>query len=102
MRLTDLDPKFIDAGGEGIERADGSPSPKRTGVGMAFDCPCGGDCPRIYISFANPIDGGETLHAPGWRRTGERFDVITIEPSIIRLDNCGWHGWIRSGEVTTC
>lgn len=106
MRLTDLNPQFLNSGGEGISQADGSPAPLRTGVGVDFDCPCGNhdDGHRCYVPFANPLDGGPGLHGErGWQRTGETFEALTLTPSILRVrgrGGCGWHGFITNGEVT--
>lgn len=103
MRLTELEPEFYGAGGDGITRADGSPVPKRSGIGMTFKCPCG--CAiECAVPFANPVDGGPA-DGRGWERTGDTFDVMTLSPSILRSKEkggCGWHGWIRNGEVISC
>ncbi len=103
MRLDDLNPGWVGAGGKGISNADGTPATKRTGIGIGFDCPCCGE--RNYISFTNPIDGGPAIINPGepaWQRTGDTFEALTLSPSIHKakdLGGCGWHGWIRDGEV---
>lgn len=107
MKLVDLNPQWLGAGGEGVTRADGSPAPERHGVGVAFDCPCGNhdEYHRCYVPFANPLDGGEQLEARGWQRTGETFETLTLTPSIFRkVENggCGWHGFITNGDVSTC
>jgi hypothetical protein len=103
MRLADLHPKFVGAGGDGIYNTDLStgtlvPAPARTGIGVMFDCPCGCDS-RTFIPFANPLDGGPSLDAPGWQRTGESFETLTLTPSIQRVGGCAWHGFITNGEV---
>lgn len=104
MKLTDLHPEWMNAGGEGITRADGSPAPLRQGVGVLFDCPCGSEhCQQLYIPFANPLDG--SVPKRGWQRTGETFDTLTLTPSILRLATtsvcCGWHGYVTNGEILT-
>lgn len=102
MRLADLNPRFVGAGGEGVSDKNGNPVPRRSGVGITFDCPCGcGD--RVFASFDNPIDGGPPLGdaRPLWSRTGESFDEMTLRPSILRIDGCGWHGWITNGEISS-
>jgi hypothetical protein len=101
MRLLDLNPRWTGAGGEGIRQADGSPVPERAGTGMIFECPCGSCGQPLYIPFKNPLDGGMPLE-PGrvmWGRIGENFDTLTLAPSIQRVGGCGWHGWIRNGEI---
>ena len=106
MKLTDLHPQFLGAGGEGISNADGSPSPERTGVGVQFDCPCGNhdESHQCFVPFANPLDGGPPIHTGknnGWQRTGETFETLTLTPSILRVGGCGWHGFITNGEIVT-
>lgn len=100
MRLVDLNPNFVYHGGEGVKNAEGKPIPKREGVGLAFDCPCG--CGRrAYIDFENPMDGGPPINDKRhvWKRTREDFETMTLEPSIQRMDGCRWHGWIRNGNI---
>lgn len=104
MRLTELNPQFVDAGGEGISDKDGNPVPERYGVGISFDCPCGG-AQRAYIPFNNPLDRGGLYHDrkdDAWQRTGDTFETLTLTPSIQRADpgGCRWHGFITNGEVT--
>ena len=111
MKLVDLHPIWVGHGGPGVTGPDGAPIPLRERVGIMLDCPCG-KCDSetggwLYVPFRNPIDGGppvETGH-PTWERTGDSFETLTVSPSILRSTErggCGWHGWIRSGEVTSC
>ena len=112
MKLADLNPRWIGAGGEGIFRRNAAgelePAPRREGVGIMFDCPCGLDrgCEGwVYVAFSNPRDGGAPIASPGqptWARTGESFETLTLSPSILRVGGCGWHGWVRNGEVIAC
>lgn len=112
MRLADLEPRWVGAGGEGVRDASGNPEPERHGVGLSFRCPCGRtdhrpDSDRVYVALANPLDGGAPHISPGelaWQRTGDTFETLTLSPSILRTlkVGCGWHGWIRNGEVITC
>lgn len=151
MRLTDLDPHWVGAGGEGISSPTGNPcpvcpagapnpdckicfgrgleyvpAPARHGVGVSFLCPCekcvaqrSGDPDkdfhlRVYVPFKNPLDGGPINDPdparPSWQRTGDTFDTLTTQPSILSVEGkggCGWHGYIggpggdRPGEVVT-
>jgi hypothetical protein len=103
MRLVDLNPVWVGHGGEGVTvTATGAPVPRREAVGIEFDCPCG--CVhRVYVSFANPVDGLGPVYAAGnnWQRTGDTFDTLTLSPSIQRiLPNKCWHGHVTNGEVT--
>lgn len=101
MRLTDLNPRFLSHGGEGVTQ-NGQPVPLREAVGLTFTCPCGCGEP-LSVLFHNPPDGQGpiSMQIPMWTRTGETFETMTLDPSILRRNNCGWHGWIRNGEVLT-
>lgn len=128
MRLAELNPRFMNSGGEGVsQKSDrlclacngenagdcrachGSgfeyePAPLRTGVGVIFRCPCGNadDAHECYVPFTNPLDGGPSRER-GWLRVGDTFDTLTLTPSILRsraLGGCGWHGFIVNGDVT--
>ena len=102
MRLTELNPEFMNAGGDGVYLADHSPAPLRTGVGLLCDCPCGNrdESHQLYVPFRNPLDGASAIER-GWERVGETFDTLTLKPSIRRVGGCAWHGWITNGDVTT-
>lgn len=118
MRLTELNPKFVGYGGEGITDAQGNPVPWRDGVGLSFDCPCP-QCSarrgkegeavdfylRVFVPFSNPLDGGPPIDPKGWHRVGETFDSLQLSPSILDMMRCKWHGFVGEkipGEVTTC
>lgn len=107
MRLTDLNPQWLDSGGEGVSNADDTPAPERHGIAVGFDCPCGNG-ERVCIMLRNPLDGGPALldGRPSWERTGDTFETLKLAPSIQRADpnGCRWHGFIGKdipGEVTT-
>jgi len=104
MQLTDLNPRFVGAGGEGITNAlTGEPVPERHGIGLAFECPCGRCDHRVYLTFENPMDGKPfETSAPKWKRTGENFENMTLTPSILRRSGCDWHGWLTDGELKEC
>ena len=104
MKLIDLNPRWVRAGGPGITTRDRKPVPERLGVGVSFDCPCGCGI-RVYVDLQNPLDGGgphETA-APKWTRTGTDFETLTLSPSIQRSDlyGCGWHGFVTDGDIKT-
>lgn len=102
MKFTDLNPRFLSHGGEGVWQ-DGKPLPYREAVGVTFDCPCGCGVP-LAVLFRNPVDGGApiTKKLPTWERTGDDFETMTLSPSILRTHGCGWHGWVRNGEIVAC
>lgn len=107
MKLVELNPMFVATGGPGVtSSATGEPVPKTEGVGVLFDCPCGNHAEdhRCYVPFSNPIGPGPYTGPKGWERTGETFETLTLSPSILRRADwggCGWHGFIRNGEVIT-
>jgi hypothetical protein len=120
MKLIDLDPKWVGAGGEGVYDKDGQPAPQRHGVGVSFLCPCPqctakrtGDPDedfylRVFVGFRNPIDGGpayDPREGAQWNRTGDTFQALTLTPSILRHrvgnGGCDWHGFVTNGDVTT-
>ena len=110
MKLIDLDPCFVGAGGDGISRInpvtkEREPVPKREGIGISFDCPCGCGSP-VFVHIKNPMDGKpfDTQGAPSWDRTGDDFETMTLKPSILRSENrggCGWHGFVTDGKIIT-
>lgn len=107
MKLTDLNPKWIGSGGEGVSNSlTGEPIPRREAVAISFDCPCGCVHP-VCITFANPADGlGPFDPGPNrsrWERKGTDFETLTLTPSIQRiLPHPCWHGFVTNGEIITC
>jgi hypothetical protein len=109
MKLTDLNPHWVGAGGEGITNKDGTPAEERFGVGISLDCPCGKceSANRLYVPFRNPLDGKPYPHNDGhalWDRTGDTFETLSTTPSIQRRKDvwgygCDWHGYITNGEI---
>lgn len=92
MRLTDLNAEFL------------SDTSGRVGH-VIFDCPCGDsdENHRCCIPFTPALDGAPYLAGgTAWSRTGETLVDLTLSPSILRVEGCKWHGWIRNGEVIGC
>lgn len=103
MKLTDLNPSFLGAGGEGITR-NGEPVPRREGVMLWCDCPCGTPECAIAVHFANPLDGGPPISDHHWMREGDTFETLTLRPSIFKnpaKGGCGWHGFLTNGEMVS-
>jgi hypothetical protein len=96
-----MNPRWVGYGGEGVSE-NGLPVPRREGVGIFFDCPCGKPGCRCSLLFRNPLDGGPQVcpDHPSWQRTGDTFASLTLDPSIQRADpgGCRWHGFLRNGE----
>ena len=104
MRLSDLNPRWLMHGGEGVRDLLGYDVPERDKIGITFDCPCGCET-RAVVCFTNPPDGGPALAGTtSWLLSGDNFENMTLHPSIHRERGCKsqWHGWITGGEVTTC
>jgi hypothetical protein len=109
VKLAELNPTFLGSGGEGVYTTDPTtgqnvPAPKRVGVGVQCDCPCGCESP-LSVPFKVALDGQPTPHGErGWDREGDTFETLTLSPSILRPKppGCGWHGWIKNGEVIPC
>ena len=101
MRLTDLNPRWVGTGGEGVTDLAGNPVPFRKKVAITFDCPCGGTCgQRPCLSIRNPSDGLGPLQGTSWELTaGYSFETMTLVPSIQRVGRCAWHGYITAGNL---
>ena len=96
LRLIDLDPRWLNHGGEEMRDVNGAQVPLRAGVGLSLRCP--GACGRtIDVLFENPLDGGAAIGGHYWARAGETFDTLTLRPSL--LHQCGWHGYLTDGEI---
>lgn len=69
-----------------------------SGEGLSLDCPVCGASHKLVVYFDNPVDGKEkaSWQQIVWKRTGDSFENITIEPSI--QYQC-FHGWIEKGQV---
>lgn len=119
-KLTDLRPRWVSTGGDGVTR-NGEPVPFRDRVGVSFDCPCekcaearpaashDGFFLRVSVCFSNPPDGGPAVEGggPTWERQGDTFETLRLSPSILVKSRCGWHGFVGQngagpGEVVTC
>jgi len=111
VKLTDLNPRFLNSGGPGITHKNAAGEweepPLVRGVGVVLDCPCGKCGDELYVPFSVALDGTarpDGTH-PGWEREGDTFEILTLKPSVLRIQSrggCGWHGFISNGEVTTC
>jgi hypothetical protein len=115
IKLVDLNPSWVGSGGSDVRDKDGKPVPRREGVGIIFDCPCGKHGEdrseareydfRVFVHLKQPLDGGPPIVSeprPTWDREGDTFESLTLRPSIQRVDGCRWHGFVTNGEVTTC
>ena len=40
---------------------------------------------------------------PGrWAVSGSSYEDLTLSPSVLTTEGCGWHGFITGGAVTSC
>jgi len=107
MKLTDLNPRWLCHGGEGVFDKDDKEIPFREIIGVTFNCPCGKEHCGISIVFKNPADGGPAVDSnerATWIRKGDTFETLTLEPSIIKRKEwggCGWHGYVTNGAINT-
>lgn len=88
-RLIDLNPRWM-------ERPDG------VKIGVTFDCPNGDPGHEVGVYFTPPIGGvipDWMKKRLQWKRTGDTFETLTLEPSLHALDGCGWHGFVTNGQV---
>lgn len=96
MRLTELHPAWY---GWRIEGGR---------IGVSLDCPVHREAHRVYVPFANPLEGRAEVRNYLWQRTGDTFDTLTLTPSVnyqmydnnTPRDPSCWHGFITAGEVT--
>jgi len=100
--LTDLDAQFVQLMDDnGLEH---KPDAKHA-HGLWLECP-GCHNHRILVWFANPLSPppvDETHSPPGrWTRSGTTLGDLTLAPSILIIQPCGWHGWVRDGKVINC
>lgn len=75
MKLTDLEPRWVSEQGQSRQ-------------GVRFRCPRCED--YVVVPFANPIGGGPPMSGKFnlWKRTGETFETLTLEPSIMQPRGC--------------
>ena len=105
MRLTELNPRWLSFP-DGAGRQ-----------GVSFDCPCCRGV-RLGVFFVNPLDGPavdlKELHRARmddpvlndvhvgrvlWRRAGDGFEDLTLDPSIDASGFGHWHGHVRNGGI---
>lgn len=60
-------------------------------VGMTFKCPCG--CADIGRLNFDPLKTDQ----PCWQWDGNR-EAPTLSPSVQKVGQCAWHGWLRAGD----
>lgn len=108
MKLVDLNPRFLNSGGPGITHKNAAGEQEETplvrGVGVVLDCPCGKCGDELYVPFNIALDGAG-VRADAWGREGDTFETLSLTPSVLRIQSrgqCGWHGFITNGQVTTC
>lgn len=101
MKLTELEPELlvIEEAGKLYRKTDDLSKAD----GIHFLCPNG--CSHMVgVWFRDR--GATPVEEPGparWAVSGASVADITLSPSIhLTGPGCGWHGWIRNGEVTSC
>lgn len=100
MKLSELQPRFLRDGGEGVMVAA---STMHDAHAVAFLCPkCFADhggaegAHELCIWFR----GREERHC--WQASGSSLADLTLAPSIQVHNPCKWHGYIRNGAIEHC
>lgn len=103
MKLTDLEPEFTKwISDTRSQRVDSLAEAD----GLWFLCPkCvheRGDTRVHMVLCWQPYVPQTTSPKPGrWTMTGTGFEDLTLSPSVhLSGEGCGWHGFVRNGEVT--
>lgn len=100
MKLTDLEAQFHRLTlNDGIEYVDELADAQ----GVMFLCPLGHDH-MVDVLFRNRGVPDAATPGPGrWDVSGANLSDLTLSPSVhLPGVGCGWHGWIRNGEVISC
>lgn len=63
---------------------------------VAFLCPCGGD-DLVHV----PVNR-EKQPPPSWTLTRNDDATVTLAPSLLRMDGCRSHFFIRENRVDWC
>ena len=104
MRLVDLQPQFLRVEYWGERRVLRKVDTLQEATGVRFLCPhCfkknGGAAGTHMVICCSP-DVVEDVAGPGrWTMEGQSAYDLTLSPSIHLQGGCGWHGWVRGGEV---
>ena len=125
MKLSELQPEWVNYAGEGFRRFSDAHSVIDYGSGEAADPPEESEvmaiadgvlflCPTCFKKNNGPVGTESVLcwfankpHVPAdakpgpgrWSATGSSFDDLTLSPSV-NVDKEHWHGFITNGEVT--
>lgn len=120
-RLVDCNPRWITSGAW-------TGAPEGIACGVSFDCPEGHEGCSHAIPFTPAIDGStvKTWQSNGaqWQRIGDRFETLTLSPSIRRTPSypsrgaaiaagcipeyvtpallCALHIFVRDGAIEFC
>jgi hypothetical protein len=102
MRLVDLKPEFMRTTDDRYMCA----CSYEAAQGVMFLCPrCfavnGGErgTHTVLLWFAGVGVPEHWRPLPRWERQGSGFEDLTLSPSIDISQPCGWHGFIRNGDV---
>jgi hypothetical protein len=108
LRLTELEPRFLKRINDDRFRHDVAFA---DADGVMFVCPLcflnnGKKRAGVHSVICwNPSVPQTTEPTPGrWNLLGTGFDDLTLQAGsssiLLTGDGCGWHGFIRNGEVT--
>lgn len=106
MKLLDLEPQFLRLEYWGDRKVYRKVETLQEATGIRFLCPhCfkknnGPAGTHSIICWSPQVV--EDLNGPGrWAMEGLGALDLTLSPSIHLQGGCGWHGWIRNGEIVT-
>jgi len=108
VRLTELEPELV-AHAPSASAAH-LPLTLDNAQGLLFVCPkCHSAQGRpgshsVLCWFRNRGVPDDETPGPGrWDVSGTGFDDLSLSPSVhLSGPGCGWHGFIRNGEIITC
>lgn len=72
--------------------------------GLVFLCPLCRETNghSIGVWFRDRGVPDEATPKGRWGVSGTSLDDLTLAPSIHITTGCGWHGFIRAGQIVTC
>lgn len=109
MKLIELEPRWLSAPDSNGARI-GKVQTFQEAQGIRFWCP---RCAAAKADNIYPLGAHQVIiwfadrNVPScyfpkpyrWSVAGNSFENLTLAPSVHLTPGCGWHGWIRNGEV---
>ena len=109
MRLTELDPKWLEVDGRKVGLIFLCPHCRTTRLSCFFEATPilnGGRWPSQVKLFERALGSEEAADqvvpcnkSNAWTRSGEDFASLSCSPSIDASSSGHWHGFITNGEI---